>query len=200
MQKCGNALWAFGLVNDARRRALAIVLQMGGSISQGTITMLETENWYAAATMSRQLVEVEYLMWLFGSDSFEAEAWLSADQEILRRTYNPSAMRKRSEGRFRNQEYWSHCEIGGHPNPKAAFLLPEHILPDDEPPLPTPEWMWVDLGQHLERLWEFANIATKVLALDAVKTVEDARSEVGSALQTWHEQDACANRLSGFLE
>jgi hypothetical protein len=62
------------MANDARRRALAVVLHMGASISQGTVTMLETENWYAAATLTRQLVEVEYLTWLFGSDSSEAEA------------------------------------------------------------------------------------------------------------------------------
>lgn len=40
--------------------------------------MLEAENWYAAAALSRQLVEVEYLVWLFGTDPTEAEAWLSA--------------------------------------------------------------------------------------------------------------------------
>ena len=186
------------MADDARRRALAIVLQMGASVSRGTVIMLETENWYAAAALTRQLVEVEYLTWLFGSDLSEAEAWLSANQEAHRRTFNPSAMRKRSEGRFRNQEYWSHCEIGGHPNPKAAFLLPEHILPDDKPPLPTPEWMWVDLGQHLERLWEFANVATRSLGLHNVRIVENARSDVEGVLQSWHEQDACADRLSSF--
>ncbi len=119
-------------------------------------------------------------------------------QEAIRHIYNPSAMRKRSGGRFRDQEYWSHCEIGGHPNPKAAFLLPDHVLPGDAPPLPTPEWMWVDLGQHLERLWRFADIAQQALELGSVRVVENAKSEAESALQCWHEQDACAARLNDF--
>jgi hypothetical protein len=196
LQDCAaNVLWAFGLVDDPRRRALATILQIGGSIARGNVAMLEAENWYAAAALCRQLVEVEYLVWLFGVDPTEAEAWLSATQEDLRQMYRPSAMRKRSEGRFRDQEYWSHCELGGHPNPKAAFLLPEHILPDNKDPLPTSEWMWVDLGQHLERLWSFAEVARKALGLDTVRIVADARRDIENVLQLRHAQEACADRF-----
>lgn len=60
--------------------------------------------------------------------------------------------------------------------------------------------MWVDLGQHLERLWKFADAATQSLELDTVRVIENAKSEVESVLQCWHEQDACADRLSGFPE
>lgn len=109
-------------------------------------------------------------------------------------------MRKHSKGQFRDQEYWSHCEIGGHPNPKGAFLLPDRVFPEDEPPFPTPEWMWVDLGQPLERLWKFADVATQSLELGTVRVVENAKSEVESVLQSWHKQDACADRLSSFPE
>lgn len=200
LQNCGNVLWAFGLADDTRRRALATVLQIGGSIARGNVAMLEAENWYAAAALCRQLVEIEYLVWLFGTNPSEAEAWLSATQEDLRRMYSPSAMRNRSEGRFRDQEYWSHCELGGHPNPKAAFLLPEHILPNDEPPLPMPEWMWVDLGQHLERLWLFAEVATKTLGLDTVRIVADVRRDIENVLQRWHERDACADGFHSLPE
>lgn len=131
IQRCGDALWAFGMVDDARRRALATVLQMGGGLAKGCVAMLIQSNWYAAAALSRQLVEIEYLVWLFGTDPEEGKAWLSVTQKDLRRTYNPSAMRKRSEGQFRDREYWSHCEIGGHPNPRAAFLLSDRLLPND---------------------------------------------------------------------
>jgi hypothetical protein len=196
LQDCANVLWAFGLADDLRRRSLATVLQMGGSIARGNVAMLEAENWYAAAALCRQLVEVEYLVWLFGTDPSQAEAWFSATQEDLRQIYSPSAMRKRSEGRFRDQEYWSHCQLSGHPNPKAAFLLPEHVLPSDKVPLPTPEWMWVDLGQHLERLWSLAEVATKTLGLDTVRIVADARPGVEAVLQHWHAEDACAGRIS----
>ena len=200
LQSCGKVLWAFGLADDSRRRALATVLQIGGSLAKGNVAMLEAENWYAAAALCRQLAEVEYLVWLFGTDPTEAETWLSATQEDLRRMYNPSTMRKRSKGQFRDEEYWSHCEIGGHPNPKAAFLLPEHILPSDEPPLPTPEWMWVDLGQHLERLWSFTEVATKALEIGTVKIVADAKRDIDVVLWHWHEKDICASRFSSFPE
>lgn len=200
LQDCGNVLWAFGLADDPQRRALATVLQIGGSIARGNVAMLEAENWYAAAALCRQLVEVEYLVWLFGIDPSEAEGWLSATQEDLRRIYSPSAMRKRSQGRFRDQEYRSHCELGGHPSPKAAFLLPEHVLPNDKAPLLTLEWMWVDLGQHLKRLWSFAEAAMKTLGLDTARIVTDARRDIENVLQRWHEQDTCAHRFRNLPE
>lgn len=195
LQECGNALWAFGLADDPRRRALATVLQIGGSIARGNVALLEEENWYAAAALCRQLVEVEYLVWLFGTDPSEAEAWLSASQKDLRRIYSPSAMRKRSEGRFRDQEYRSHCELGGHPNPKAAFLLPEHALHDDKAFLVPLEWMWVDLGQHLERLWSFTKVAIEASRLTTVRAVVDAQRDIEDVLKRWQERDHCADRL-----
>jgi len=198
LQDCGNALWAFGLADDPRRRALATVLQVGGSIAKGNVAMLEAENWYAAAVLCRQLVEVEYLVWLFGTDPAEAEAWLSASQKDLWRVYRPAAMRKRSKGRFRDQEYWSHCELGGHPNPKAAFLLPEHVLPENKASLLPLDWMWVDLGQHLERLWSFTEVATDALDFGTVRIVADATRDVADMVKRWHEQDSCAHRLSDF--
>jgi len=200
LQRFGKILWAFGFADDPQRRALATILQMGGSIGTGCVAMLETGNYYAATALSRQLVEIEYLVWLFGIDTSEAQAWLSSSQEDLRKTYSPSEMRRRSDGRFRDQEYWSHCEIGGHPNPKAAFLLPNHILPGYADLLPTPQWVWVDLGQHLERLWSFTEIATETLEFDTVKLVPDAGGEVKDALRRWHEVDVCADRLERFPE
>jgi hypothetical protein len=173
---------------------------MGGSIARGNVAMPEAENWYAAAALCRQLVEVEYLVWLFGTYPSEAQAWLSATQRDLRQMYAPSAIRKRSEGRFRDHEYWSHCELGGHPYPKAAFLLPEHVLPDDEHPLPTSEWMWVDLGQHLERLWSFAEVAAEALGLEKVRIVVDTRRDIESVLRRWHAEDACADRFPRLPE
>jgi hypothetical protein len=56
--------------------------------------------------------------------------------------------------------------------------------------------MWVDLGQHLERLWLFAEVATKTLGLDTVRIVADARRDIENVLQRWHERDACADGLA----
>lgn len=62
LKTCGDALWAFGMADNVQRRALATILQMGGSLAKGSVAMLEANNWYAAAALSRQLVEVEYLV------------------------------------------------------------------------------------------------------------------------------------------
>lgn len=43
---------------------------------------------------------------------------------------------------FRDQEYWRHCEIGGHPRPKAHFLLPEN-LPRRGDPFSSSEGAWM---------------------------------------------------------
>ncbi len=72
-----NTLFAFGL-SESKRRALAIVAQMGGSVAVGVVALLEAKNLYAANALLRQLVEVEYLIWLFGTDPDEAGKWLLA--------------------------------------------------------------------------------------------------------------------------
>ncbi len=73
----------FGMTENVQRRALATVLQMGSGLAKGSIAMLEANNWYAAVALSRQLVEVEYLVWLFGIEPNEPEAWLAATQKDL---------------------------------------------------------------------------------------------------------------------
>jgi len=84
-------------------------------------------------------------------------------------------MRKRSHARFRTEEYASHCERGGHPREAGAFLLPGH---NDSRQLAEGRWQWLDLAQHLERLW----------------------SSVPSALEAHHIQDALDPPQSAALE
>jgi hypothetical protein len=194
---CGNVLWAFGLPITPYRRALAIVGQMAGTLSCGSVSMMDDKNWYAAAALTRQLVEVEYLLFLFADDPNEASRWLSADPDQLRRWYALSAMRKRSAGRFRDGEYWSHCEIGGHPHPKAHFLLPEHFSRDEGGVSSLDcTWLWVDLGQHLERGWGFFQSAVGRDGLSDVGIVAATLPRVTEALSEWHRMDPCADRLT----
>jgi hypothetical protein len=60
--------------------------------------------------------------------------------------------------------------------------------------------MWVDLGQHLKRMWSFAEVAMKALGLETVRIVVDARRDIESVLQRWHAEDACADRFPRLPE
>jgi hypothetical protein len=191
----GDVTWAFGLADTPERRATAIVLQMSGALATGTVALLEAENYYSAAALVRQFIEVEYLTWLFGAEPGEAAKWLRSSQADLRKLYTPAAMRKRSAGRFRDREYWSHCEHGGHPNPAAHYLLPERVLPDHQPPLGTNEFLWVDFGQHLERLWNGIALLAEVQDLQGVGLLARGIAEARSAAERWRRDDPCAALL-----
>jgi hypothetical protein len=146
-------VWAFGM-SEGARRAFAMVAQIGAELSVGAAKLYNAERWYAGAALVRQLIEVEYLLFLFAIDDEEPLRWLKASDEEARKTFAPAQMRKRSAGRFQVEEYGVHCKIGGHPRVDGHILLRERITPISSSPLElfNPAIQWVDLAQHLERL------------------------------------------------
>lgn len=152
LQAAGDVLWAFGLAEHPQRRGVAVALQVSGRLASGAVHMLESENWYAAGALVRQLIETEYLLFRFQADPPEAGKWLAATPTEIRNLFGPGAMRKRSGQHFRMEEYAVHCDLGGHPNPRAGFLLPEHALVPDHLPFGSINWLWIDVAQHLARL------------------------------------------------
>ncbi len=199
LKSTGNVLWCFGLPSEPKRRALSIVLQIGASLVRGAVATLQSENWYASCALLRQVVEVEYLVWLFSRDTAEAAKWLAATDRDLRTLFSPATMRKRSGGIFRDQEYWDHCTIGGHPNPTAAFLLDEHMLPRDRDPMDSGfEWLWVDLATHLNRLWLFVSDAVHAHGLEEVGIASKSLLEVNSLREQWLADDLCARHFPGM--
>jgi hypothetical protein len=169
---------------------------MAGELASGAISLLEQKSWYSAASLVRQLIEVEYLMYLFAQEPDELARWQASSQADLRKVYRPAEMRRRSAGKFQDQEYWAHCAFGGHPNPIAEMLLPEH------PRLwGTMRWAWVDLAQHLTRLWTSFVGAIDLHELWSVHAVAVANERVSPQIQDWREQDPCAAWLRpGFIE
>lgn len=113
--------------------ALGMLGQIAGELVAAAYGLTESGQYYAAMSLVRQLVEVEYLAWAFGSDHSEAETWLRSSHEERLRMWQPRHLRDRSGGRFRGKDYQDHCEKGGHPTPEARFLLPDHSvrLPGD---------------------------------------------------------------------
>jgi len=176
------------LLRDGAARAIAVLVQVAGELAGSAVTLLDSERTYGAAVLIRQLVEVEYLAYCVSTDSALAEQWLTSSQEDLRRLFQPAAMRGRSGGVFRDEEYWTHCELGGHPNPKARVLLPGREGAVDA------RWMWADLAQHLDRLWSF--VIDAVTAADLGRALpEDSCSEVTESLAAWRAADILATRM-----
>ena len=176
------------LLRDDAARAIAALVQVAGELAGSAVTLLDSERTYGAAVLIRQLVEVEYLAYCFSTDSGLAEQWLTSSQEDLRSLFQPAAMRRRSGGVFRDEEYWTHCELGGHPNPKAWVLLPGREGSVDA------RWIWADLAGHLDRLWWF--VMDAVAAADfSTALPEDACSAVTERLAAWREADILATRM-----
>ncbi|HUP62694.1 MAG TPA: hypothetical protein VNA69_19995 [Thermoanaerobaculia bacterium] len=191
LQASGDVLWAFGLAEEPQRRAVALVLQISGRLAHGAISLLESENWYAAGALVRQLIEAEYLLFRFNADEIEAEKWLSATAREIRDLFSPGAMRKRSGQQFRVEEYAVHCERGGHPNPRAGFLLPEHAIVPDHLPFGSLNWLWVDLAQHLARIGVL--MSTLVQSHFAyVGIARQSAREMRAAIDQWECRDLWA--------
>jgi hypothetical protein len=184
LERAGQALWVSSwLSKDRCAEGVALVIQMSAELATALVNVLEHANWYAAASLIRQLIETEYLMWTFAEAKGTAKDWLDASPEQLRQTWTPAAMRKRSGGRFRDHEYWTHCDLGGHPAPKARFLLPEHDTWIDR------RFVWVDFLQHMHALWRDTGRCLDALDHSALG-VTDTWRRAGSSLAVWREREA----------
>ncbi|WP_285727740.1 hypothetical protein [Psychromicrobium xiongbiense] len=103
--------------------AASFVLHTGKVLLDGIRTLHQASNTYAVAALVRQLVEVEYLAWACAEDPAEAREWFTSTSEKRRSRWKPGDLRKRSDGQFRDSDYWQHCEIGGHPTPRGVRAL-----------------------------------------------------------------------------
>ena len=82
------------------------------------------------------------------------------------------------------------AKSGGHPNPRAGFLLPERVFPADQHPFGDPFWMWLDAAQHFGRFWESASQAFEERHdLADIVIVKTRRAGMATAIDTWHEAD-----------
>lgn len=134
-------------------RAVSIVVDVAAEVASASIALLDAGKAYAAAALIRQLVEAEYLVALFGTDGNEAERWSNSSPGEIRKMFAPKILRARASGTFSDSEYWAHCDLGGHPNPKATLLLSGHRIQLGDVEYPRLDLQWADLCQHLVRLW-----------------------------------------------
>lgn len=186
-------VWAFGMA-EGPRRAVAIVAQMAGELATGAAQLYDAERWYAGAALVRQLIETEYLLFLFATDAAEPERWLNATPKEAKTMFQPAEMRRRSAGRFLDSEYSTHCEIGGHPRLRGHILLREHLLPFwEREEMFNPNVQWVDLAQHLDRLW---NHYVAAVTLHSPSNVyPEVFERIAKAIEEWRRADPLPPRV-----
>lgn len=179
----GTYLYLSGVFReDAKTKGLTLVVEMAGELATGCGELYKAELWYAGSAMLRQLVETQYLLALFSADPTSAETWQNATPEELRKWWTPAAMRAKSQGRFQDQEYWQHCELGGHPVPAGARLLRNRDSRLDR------RYLWLDLAHHLQRIW--ADVERCFFAFGYGGRLNEAAYEAArAALETWIRVD-----------
>lgn len=166
---------------------------MAGELSEAAVMALDGAHGYACAALVRQLVEVEYLAWAFSDEPEDAARWLRSSPSRLDRHFKPSEMRKRAGDRFDHREYRTHCALGGHPNPRGAHMLVDHYAQ-----IAGNRWLWIDLGQHLERVWAYVLRALEAQDWASVVPIE-VTDQVENARRQWHDRDMLATRLPRSL-
>lgn len=196
---CGDRLWAFGCGPIDFRTALSVAVQFGGSLGTGAVALGEQANWYAASALVRQFIEIQYLLRLFRADPSEAVTWLKASSNDLRESFSPSRMRMRLGGVFRYQEYRIHCEVGGHANPRAHVLLPSRVLKQHRPPLGSNEVFWIDLAQHLRRVWQDIEPVPGEHPNENLNVILQYTGVATEAIQVWEGVDPCSAMLPESL-
>ena len=126
--------------------AVSLLLRVAGQLVSASADLFCDGRHYAAASLVRQLVEVEYLAWAFDARDSDAERWLRSTSEERRDFFTPAKLRKAAQGKFRSQDYGHHCEMGGHPTPQSAILLRGDEV--------TCQLLLSDLLGHTGRIWD----------------------------------------------
>ncbi len=173
---------------------LGVLTEIAAEVATGAIEVFDSNQFYAGSTLVRQLVEIEYFMWRFASDPSASSRWLKATPTEIRDQFSPKTLRKMSAGVFDDMEYWHHCDFGGHPNPKARILLINH-----SDPFGTKRIVWVDLAQHLKRLWGWF---TRSLSQHSVveEKLSSLAQNVSDAMNEWHFRDPLSAGPSRFQD
>lgn len=177
----------FGHGND-REVGVAMASEISGELTLAAAALITSDQLYAAMALVRQIVEVEYLLWAFGSRKAEADAWLRSSHEERLQMWMPRHLRSKSEGRFGSKDYQDHCERGGHPTPEARFLLREHGARISA------EAVWLEVAQHSVGCWDYL-----VAAIAELENLEvygpmilerQTTRELHSSRESWQSVDA----------
>jgi len=173
-----NGLSPFGHGDDAAV-AVSMLLRIGCQLVSGCADLIADGRHYAGAALVRQLVEVEYLAWVFETKDAEAARWLRSTKEERLSFFAPAKLRKAANGRFRSADYGYHCELGGHPVPESWRLLNDDLA--------TAQLMLSDCLSHSTRVWGHVFEWAKAYMLGEI--VLDEHQAMGERFAEWQRLD-----------
>lgn len=155
--------------------------EVAAELIESASQLLSNDHRYAAAALARQIVEVEYLMWVFANKPDEAGDWLRSDRQTRLAQWQPRHLRKRSDGRFDVTDYQRHCELGGHPTPDGARAF--SAAPPEKEAVVV-ETLWYEICHHGANIWSaFQGVATEA------QITLPAREGLDLTIGRWHETD-----------
>lgn len=185
----GDSLWVSAwATKDRDTEAVALVTQIVGQLGQTAADSFDRERWYAANALVRQIVEAHYLMAVFRDDPPQRQRWLDASTNRIEKSFRPSQMRQ--AGRFRPSEYKQHCEWGGHPNPSARWLLPNHTGNVE------PSTLSADLALHLtETVDLLAGVLMMIPNAEALIPQLPPQGDLPALYRAWSAVDPFSRRM-----
>lgn len=169
-------------------KAVALVTQMVGQLGQAAADSFDRKRWYAANALVRQMVEAYYLMAVLRDDPPQRQRWLDAPTNRIEESFRPGQMRQAAG--FQPGEYKQHCEWGGHPNPSARWLLPNHSGKVD------PSTLAADLALHLtETVDLFADVLKVIPNADALIAHLPPQADLPKVYREWRDLDPFSKRM-----
>jgi hypothetical protein len=175
-----------------RMIGLSCIIQIASELGIACVKLLGIGQFYASFALIRQIVECEYLCRAFAQDQDEARKWLNSSRTDRLRFWSPKHMRDRSEGEFRDKDYAVHCEIGGHPTPRAFMLLrPTRTMSANA--------IWGELAVHLANVWSHTTRAIPKMILpllDRKPGPQGTAAEVTTNVNEWFSSDPMLRAVS----
>lgn len=190
LAEAGQLLWVDSWARkDRDTEAVALVAQMAGQLGQEAADAFDRERWYAAVALTRQIVEAHYLMAVFRDDPMQRRRWLDASTNRIEKSFRPGQMRQ--AGGFKASEYKQHSAWGGHPNPSARWLLPNHRGGVH------PGILVSDLATHLtEAVDLLVSVIDTVPNAQALASNLPSQGDLSETCQRWRSEDPLSGRFT----
>lgn len=187
----GDSLWLSAwATRNADAEAVALLTQMIGQLGQEAADAFDRERWYAATALTRQIVEAYYLMAVFRDDASQRARWLNASDNRIGKSFRPGQMRQAAG--FDVADYKQHCAWGGHPNPSARWLLPNHNSGEVHPSA-----LAADLAMHLtEAVDLLAAVLATIPGVEPIVQQMPESGELTEAYSRWRTLDPLSERVT----